>query len=486
MQEELLQLARDKFDVFYELNMADKLGKSYTKLPKFQEYICQKLQWYNEQVELKNSPRLILCMPPRYSKTETSSINFPLWVLGNHPKRRFALVTYGATLSEKTGQKARDLLSTDLYQTIFPNVKVRSDTKSKTDWQITEGGHYFATTVSASLTGIGLTDLIVDDPYKSREEAESKIAQESAWEWFQSTAQSRMEDGGGIIIIMQRWNDNDLVQKVLDQQKDLEEQGLPFHKWEMINFPVVIDNEEDEQNDVLGRKIGDVLWGEKYNKDTIDLIRSTSNPYYFNSQYQQKPTAQEAQVFKKEMIQYFNEEMQYEKTYTSLDPAVSQRKEADRSAIVTIGVKDKKAYVLETTASQFNSNDVLMHLFRHQKQYNSEVLVETVASQKLWLKLINDKMIDDKQFFKLKDVKQLSNKETRIFSTVMPYLSENRLFFRQNQTDLIQELLTFPRGRRDDILDSLCQALGNIEFKNKVKLQAFGNEKVVNHLIRRF
>lgn len=463
--DKLKQIARDHFDVFFDMSAATSLGEAYLPLAPHQEFLCKKLEEYNEKVLLKQSPRYILCMPPRHSKTYISCINFPIWVLGNHPMRKMALVTYGATLSEKTGSAARDLATSDLVTGIFPDLSIRADTKSKTDWKIEKGGHYFSTTVSASLIGIGLTDLIIDDPYKDRAEAESATVQNSTWEWFKSTAQSRMEDGGGILIIMQRWNDNDLVQKLLDQEKELKEAGQPYRKWEVINLPAIIETEDDMKNDPLKRKMGDVLWQAKYPIEELNVIRSTSSPYYFASQYQQKPTSNEAQIFKKEYIQYYGEEMQYDRVYTSLDPAVSTKKDADKSAIVTVGIKDKKAYVIEVTSSQFNSNEVLTHLFRHQKMYNSDVLVETIASQKLWMKLINDKMIDNSQFFKVKEVRNLTNKETRIFSTLMPFFSEQRIYFRVTQQSLVSEILAYPRGRRDDEIDALTQALQNAEFK---------------------
>jgi hypothetical protein len=110
----------------------------------FHEVIADALTRALQAIKEKKKARIILCIPPRTGKTQLASIHFPAWALGKYPDLRFILSTYGSDLSEKVGQKARDEISDEKYQLIFPGVRLRQDTKAKARWMTNRGGEFNA------------------------------------------------------------------------------------------------------------------------------------------------------------------------------------------------------------------------------------------------------------------------------------------------------------------------------------------------------
>jgi len=128
----------------------------------FHEVIADALTRALQAIKEKKKARIILCIPPRTGKTQLASIHFPAWALGKYPDLRFILSTYGSDLSEKVGQKARDEISDEKYQLIFPGVRLRQDTKAKARWMTNRGGEFNAVGIGSSVTGTGADCLTGD------------------------------------------------------------------------------------------------------------------------------------------------------------------------------------------------------------------------------------------------------------------------------------------------------------------------------------
>jgi predicted phage terminase large subunit-like protein len=232
-------------------------------------------------------PRLLITMPPRHGKSYLTSHHFPAWFLGVYPDRRVILTSYEADFAAGWGRKARDVLEVvgpDLF-----GVAVRHDSKAADRWDI-EGHTGGMTTagVGGPITGKGADLLIIDDPVKNAEEAASPTYRQRAWDWYTSTAYTRLEPGGAVVLIQTRWHEDDLAGRVIANAAESGE------SWDVLNLPALA-----EGSDPLGRRPGQALWPERFDEVDLARIRATLGSYYFTSLYQQRPAPAEGDIFRR-------------------------------------------------------------------------------------------------------------------------------------------------------------------------------------------
>ncbi len=231
-------------------------------------------------------PRIIVLMPPRHGKSEEVSYWFPQWFLERYPERRVILSSYESELASGWGRRVRN--SIEEHQDRLW-VRVAGDSSAAHRWDTTEGGGMYTVGVGGPLTGRGAHVLIVDDPVKNAEQAASPTYRDKAWEWWQSTAYTRIEPGGCAIVVMTRWNEDDLAGRILQQAADGGEQ------WDVLSLPALA-----EENDPLGRALGEALWPERYDAERLAEIKQTVGAYYWAALFQQRPAPREGNIFKRE------------------------------------------------------------------------------------------------------------------------------------------------------------------------------------------
>ena len=149
-----------------------------------------------ERVAKGELKRLIVCMPPRHSKSEMASYLMPSWFLGRNPKLKIIQATHNTELAVRFGRKVRDLIDDPHYQEIFPDTKLKDDNKGAGNWQTSAGGEYFAAGVGSAVTGRGADLFVIDDPH-SEQDALSETAFDHAYEWYTSGPRQRLQPGGG-------------------------------------------------------------------------------------------------------------------------------------------------------------------------------------------------------------------------------------------------------------------------------------------------
>lgn len=230
--------------------------------------------------------RLIVEMPPRHGKSMESSELFPAWFLGRYPDKRIILASYGATLAKSFGRKARDLLR--VYGPKVYGVEVDPAQSAAEDWGI-KGRHGGMVTVGVGggITGKGADIVIIDDPVKNHEEAQSELQREKVWDWYTSTAYTRLEPDGAVIIIQTRWHEDDLAGRAQLQADE---------GWVTIRMPAICD---DPAGDPLGRAEGEALWPRRYHLARLKQIAKSVGTYVWNALYQQSPVAAEGNVLRK-------------------------------------------------------------------------------------------------------------------------------------------------------------------------------------------
>jgi predicted phage terminase large subunit-like protein len=264
---------------------------------------------------------------------------FPAWFLGTFPDRRVILSSYEADFASGWGRKARDVLE-EHGQALF-GVKVRSDSSAAHRWDLAGRlGGMVTAGVGGPITGKGADLLVIDDPVKNAEEAMSPRHRESAWNWFLSTAYTRLEPGGAVVLIMTRWSVDDLAGRLLAQMK---EGGEP---WEVFNLPALA-----EPGDPLGRAEGAALWPERYDEAALDRIKKAQGAFWFVAMYQQRPVLPEGNLFKRSWFRRFTDDGKVIRLDTGetfdrpqvwrfivLDPAASEKETSDYTAIGVFGV----------------------------------------------------------------------------------------------------------------------------------------------------
>jgi hypothetical protein len=230
------------------------------------EQIASKL----EAVERRDISRLLIMAPPRHGKTELVSRRFPAWYLGRHPDHDFISASYGSELAQDFGRDVRNIVASSEYQRLFPSVRLAADSQAKDRWHISGGGGYLAAGVGTAITGRGAHIFSIDDPVKSRLEAESAVTRAATWDWYRSVAYTRLMPGAAIVLTLTRWHEEDLAGLLLRQEADGGDQ------WEKLILPAIGPD-------------GRALWEDAYPVGVLDQIRRTIGEYEWNALYAQQP-----------------------------------------------------------------------------------------------------------------------------------------------------------------------------------------------------
>lgn len=256
--------------------------------------------------------RLIVTMPPRHGKSEMVSHWFPAWYMEMFQDRRIILASYEADFAAKWGAKVRDTLSMNQDEL---TMRFKSKMPAQHFWETSGGGAMMCAGVNGPITGKGANVFIIDDFVKNSEEAWSKVMRDKTWDWWTSTARTRLEPNGAVIIMATRWHSDDLIGRVINP-KWYSEKGTR-EEWEVFNFPAIADPESDKHyaqfgvsvnnlrlsavaapktrkqtdqwHDILGRKLGDALCPDRYDGPDLANIRSAVGERDWYSLYQQRP-----------------------------------------------------------------------------------------------------------------------------------------------------------------------------------------------------
>lgn len=402
--------------------------------------------------------RLILELPPRSWKSRITS-EFVAWYLWHHPEKDIILTGHGSSLLEWFSRNIRDRINSKEYMDIF-NTKLSDGNTAVKSWKTSEGGEFSIFWVGWGITGKWGHLLIIDDPYATREDAESETIKTKTWDWYKSTFLSRRQnEDSAIVVIMQRWAEDDLVGRLLEESSD---------DWTRISIPA-IDWE------------GKSFWPEKFSVGYLEEMRKEIGEYFFMSQYQQDPVNEWSWAFLRDYFQYSwniegTEIARRLDIVTFLDPAISKKQEADSSAIVTIWLDPvtNLIYVLEVKKLKEEPDKIIDEVFhtvhKYSVMWNSfKFGIEVVQFQKMLALEIQKQMRVRNKFFILEEVRPTGEKEARIRSMLQPRYSNRSIIHNKNvfnTNELESELLKFPNGKHDDLIDALSSGMTLIEASN--------------------
>lgn len=256
-----------------------------------------------ERIERREIDRLMLLLPPRHGKTELASRRYPPWNLGRNPHRQIIAASATESFATDVGREVRNIVKTDEFRSIFPNVTLAQDSTAAGRWHTNSGGIFAAVGVGSQILGKGADDFIIDDPFASMEDAQSELQRKRVIEWYQGSVYNRLQPGGTITIINHRMHEGDLSGYLLERQ------ALGGDKWEVVELPAIND-------------AGEPLWPEAYPIEALERIKANTLPRFWQALFQQNPQPDEGTFFQRG---WFNEwtELPRLRIYGSSDYAVT-------------------------------------------------------------------------------------------------------------------------------------------------------------------
>lgn len=409
--------------------------------------------WHHEElgeglelVEQGKIKRLIIQMPPRHGKSQLATINFPAWYLGRNPDKEIITASYSGELATDFGSRTRDLVASEIYQMMF-DTRLKEDTKSKGHWMTQKGGSYISVGVGGAITGRGADILIIDDPFKNREEADSEVIREKVWNWYISTAYTRLSTNGAVVIIATRWHLDDLIGRVLKQEQEGGEE------WYMISFPAIATEKEEH------RKQSEALWPQKYDLQTLENIKRTIGPYEWAALYQQNPVLTESAEFKREWIDYRTEQevkAMDTRNYLTIDPAMSEKASADYTGFCDNSVDKENFWNLKAWRERLNPKDLVEKIFfLHNQRHYEKIGIEKTAYLEGLKPYIDEEMRKRNVFLPIEPLSHSQTaKEIRIRGLIPRYSARSVVHIKGECHALEEEMFTFPKGMTDDVLDA--------------------------------
>ncbi len=247
----------------------------------------RKLIFQLERVARGEIDRLMVFMPPRYGKSWYTSILFPPWYLAQDPTKSIIATSHTDRLAQRFGRAVRNIVHQ--YSGLL-QYSLAADLQAKGEWATSRGGEYKAAGVGQGIAGRPANLIIIDDPIKDRQDAESQVVRDHVWDWYQGDVYPRLEPDGKIILIHTRWHQDDLAGRLLN------EMALGKDQWEVIKFPALASANDDP----LGRNADEPLWPERYSKEAILRIRANIAPRDWWSEYQQEPRPPGGAFFQQE------------------------------------------------------------------------------------------------------------------------------------------------------------------------------------------
>lgn len=385
---------------------------------------------------------LIVNMPPQHGKSQLCSKFFPAWYLERHPKRHILLCSYEATFARHWGREVRNLLAER------GRVRLMDDSQAADWWHLERFGGGMATAgAGGAITGKHADLLIIDDPHKNWQEVQSQTIRDGVWDWFLSTALTRLHEHGQLLVVQTRWHEQDLTGRLLQFAR---EQRVPHVH---LRMPALA-----EPNDPLGRTPGEALCEAFVSQAELLRRRELMGPRMFSALYQQSPVPADGELFRME---------HFESRYTappnelrillSIDTAYKPRATNDYSVIDVWGLHESGYYLLDSWQGRVPYPRLREIVQQYAAKWGAHVvLIEDAAAGQSLLQ-------DLKTHTRLPVIpyRPQGSKQARV-ELALGVFEARRVHLPRSAPWLdawIQQHLAFPHGAHDDHVDATTQAI---------------------------
>ncbi len=417
------------------------------------------------RVEAGEIRRLIVEMPPRHGKSETTTIKFPAWYLGRHPNQRGIIASHTGSLAARFSMRARN----DFGQ-FAPEIwglRVAPDVAAMYRWDVFDPkappgqppGGLIAAGIGGPITGQGAHLAVIDDPFKDAEQANSKVQRDAVWDWYRFVLRTRLMPEGVIVLVLTRWHEDDLAGRLLQAAKD--DPGAD--QWVVLRLPAIA-----EEDDPLGRSPGEPLWPEQYSEASLQATRASVGQYVWAALYQQRPQPASGGIFKREWFRYFREELEFYvlsrpegehrvriadcRRFQTVDTAASLKETADFFVVSTWALTPRRDLllldVLRTRVEGPDQKGLMRAQFeRHRPAYQG------VENKSFGLTLIQELV---REGLPVRALEADRDKVSRALPIAARY-ETGAVYHRAGASwlgDYEEELLQFPNGAHDDQVDT--------------------------------
>lgn len=414
-----------------------------------QAAICDAL----ERVVLGKCPRLIINIPPRSGKTELAVVNFIAWATGIYPDSEWIHASYSKRLATNNAYGVREVMRHEVYQHIFPWVKIRDDSSAKDEFRTEQGGVVYATGSEGSITGRGAGGMsgrfqgaiVIDDPHKPGE-ANSDVMRQNVIDWFSTTMESRKNrPDTPIIVIKQRLHENDLSGWLLN--------GGNGEEWEHLNIPAI--NQADES-----------FWPEQFPLDMLERLKA-SNSYVFAGQYMQRPSPDGGGLLRTSWFKMYDQAPPMKYRVIFADTAQKTGQLNDYSVFQCWGYPgDGTAYLMDQVRGKWEAPELLSTARAFWNKHKAMPAMGTLRAFKIEDKVSGTGLIQTlkRERIPVQGIKRDRDKVTRAID-VGPTAEAGCVYLPQNApwlSGLLSELESFPAGANDDQADPLMDAVAEL------------------------
>lgn len=421
-----------------------------------------------ERVARGELKRLIINMPPRHTKSEFASYLLPAWFLGRFPTKKVIQTSHTAELATDFGRKVRNLVDSETYKSIFPNVALQSDSKAAGRWNTSHGGTYFAIGVGGAVTGKGADLLIIDDPHSEQEAILAEVNPEiydKVHEWYSSGPRQRLQPGGSIVVVMTRWSKRDLTAQVV--KSSVQRGG---EEWEVIELPAILPS-------------GNPLWPEFWSLTELTALKEELPVHKWMAQYMQAPTGAEGALIKREWWREWEHDKPPKCDYIiqSWDTAFNKGTRNDYSACITLGIfhpEDEphpQIILLDAFKERMEFPELKAKALELYKEYEPDCcIIEAKAAGTPLLQELRSIGIPLQDYTPVRGNDKITrvNAVADLFASGMVWAPQTRW-----AEEVIEEFASFPQGEHDDLVDSMTQALLRFRQGGLIRLESDYNDE---------
>jgi len=437
---QLLASARTSFSGFIEAMAVCPAPSAHHKLLiKYLEAVC------NGEIE-----RLMVWMPPGSAKSTYASVLFPPYFMGRHPQTPILGVSNTTDLAERFSRRARNLVSHPAFKQIF-GFGCSEDTKSAGSWENEKGGEFFAAGIGSAIAGRRAGLGLIDDPVKSREEADSQRVRDKQWDWYLNDFLTRLLPNAPQIVIQTRWHEDDLSGRILEREAS---------RWAVLKLPMLA-----VAGDPLGRPVGQRLWPEWFTHDMVSTAQMDARA--FNALYQQDPAPDDGEYFKRDMFNEFVQAPAGMHYYGASDYAVTEGG-GDFTEHGIFGLDfNGDLYVMDWWREQAASNVWIEKQCDLIARYRPLIWFgESGPIKKAIEPFLKRRMIERQTPCRIEWLPSIADKVVRARS-FQARASMGNVYLPKSAPwlpDLLLQLMRFPAGKYDDGVD-VCSLIGRgLEF----------------------
>ena len=461
-RKEIARLAKEELSKRYYSDYVEYVHHGKYRHFRHTRLICNELQ----RIADGEQRYIMIEMPPRHGKSMTVTETYPSFYIGKNPDKRVIVASYSDSLARSFGRKNRDKIN-EFAPDLF-GVELSKANKANNDWSI-EGhsGGMVATGIGGSITGKGADLLIIDDPFKNAEEANSQTIRDKVWDEWESTLSTRLHDGASVIVIMTRWHEDDIIGRLLKYSP---------RNWSRLRLPAIAEDEDD----LLNREIGEALcpelgFDEKWAEEKKTEVGSRT----WASLYQQRPSPAGGGIFKRHWWKFYVPDTQtraklglgddveilpkiLDKVCQSWDCTFKDSKKSDFVAGHVWARKKADFFLLDREHDRLNFPNTIKAIRQMSEKWPDAKAkyIEDKANGSAVIQTLQHELSG------IIAVEPDGGKEARA-NAVSPLVEAGNVYlphpaWRPWTNDIIEEATAFPNGAHDDDVDAMTQALNQL------------------------